>query len=121
MDWQSARREIRAGTVTGTRWTSPTVARSIPSQRPQLAPRWQWRTPRRRGACLFSSAKAFAIAVDVAACREVGARNACALKSSDRFAERLEGGAHLGGEERRLLPGREMRAFVELVVMDELG
>src|SRR4051812_31767762 len=35
--------------------------------------------------------------------------------------QRLEPGAHLADEELRLLPGREMCAFIELVVVDQLG
>src|SRR5690242_13960344 len=37
------------------------------------------------------------------------------------FAQRPEGSAHLGTEQLRLFPGREVPAFGELVVMDEVG
>ena len=66
------------------------------------------------------------IRIDVAA----GARRPCAqharAPSDDRrlsgsFAKRFERRAHLFGEKLRLLPGREVTAFVELVVVDELG
>src|SRR4029450_12820690 len=40
--------------------------------------------------------------------------------TSARLAQRLERGAHLGAERRRLLPGGEVTAFIELVVVDEL-
>jgi hypothetical protein len=45
----------------------------------------------------------------------------CAPKSSARFAEWAEPGADLLCEELRLLPGRKVPAFVDLVVVDELG
>src|SRR5579864_399087 len=44
-----------------------------------------------------------------------------AQSRSHRFAQWLEACAHLFAKELRLLPGREMAAFGELVVMDELG
>src|SRR4030088_625885 len=40
---------------------------------------------------------------------------------SCRLSQRFERCAHLGTEDRRLFPGGEMTAFVELVVVDELG
>src|ERR1700688_210250 len=51
---------------------------------------------------------------------EVGARRARAPKSSARFTKRSEGCAHIGHEERRLFPGREVRAFGMAAVVDEL-
>ena len=41
--------------------------------------------------------------------------------ASDLLAQRPEAGPELGGEEPGLLPGREVAALVELVVVDELG
>jgi hypothetical protein len=53
--------------------------------------------------------------------RGPGARaHLCALRSSDRAPERFERCAHLGHEDLRLLPGSEVGAFGELVVVDEL-
>src|SRR5262249_58366134 len=37
------------------------------------------------------------------------------------LAQRTKRSAHLGDKELRLLPGGEMGAFVELVIMDEIG
>src|SRR5438128_1509979 len=39
----------------------------------------------------------------------------------DRSAQRLEGSAQLGAEQPGLLPGGEVAALVELVVVDEIG
>ena len=44
-----------------------------------------------------------------------------ALPASSRITQRLERRSHFGGEDRRLLPGREVAAFVEPVVVNELG
>jgi hypothetical protein len=41
--------------------------------------------------------------------------------ASDQFAQRPEPRPELGGEELRLLPGREVTALVHLVVVDEPG
>src|SRR5437762_13431147 len=52
------------------------------------------------------------------------AHTACAraaLFISYRLAQRPERFPHLGGEEHRLLPGREVGALIELVVVDEIG
>src|SRR2546430_10413109 len=50
--------------------------------------------------------------------RAPGVRVPC---TSARLTQRLERGAHLAAERRRLLPGGEVTALVELVVMNELG
>ncbi len=50
-----------------------------------------------------------------------GARIFNAPKSSDRFAKGAEARPNLFCEKLRLFPRREVAAFVELVVMDELG
>jgi hypothetical protein len=41
-----------------------------------------------------------------------------AIVRSDGLAERFEGCAHFRHEERRLFPGRKVRAFGKLVVVD---
>src|SRR5258706_6750966 len=44
-----------------------------------------------------------------------------ALDSPSKSPQRLERGAKLGHEDLRLFPGREVSAFLDLVVVDELG
>src|SRR5215216_5466560 len=43
------------------------------------------------------------------------------MTTSVRSAQGPEGGPNLGGEQLRLLPGREVVALVDLVVVDEVG
>src|SRR5438128_12549069 len=43
------------------------------------------------------------------------------MPTSVRGSQRPEGGTNLGGEEFRLLPGREVVALVDFVEVDEVG
>src|SRR5215218_9635033 len=55
-------------------------------------------------------------------CGEWGAHGKRASPhASARLTQRLECGAHLGAKRRRLLPGGEVTALVEPVVVNELG
>jgi hypothetical protein len=55
------------------------------------------------------------------ACADLRRAGAACRQRVGWSAQRLERGAHLGGEQVRLLPGGEVAAFAELVAVDEVA
>ena len=111
--------ETRGGTARAARGRSS--ARSISPTKPAIgAPIAMASTAATRS--LFVFIGECLLEIDVAACAGKPARATRARRvSSDRFAQRPEPRANFFGEELRLLPGGEVAALVELVVVDQFG
>src|SRR5262249_1802004 len=118
LDW--AHWEIRGRTKPVALSMSPAAPRSCTRQNLQSEPRLRWRVPRLSGPCWFSSMNALPNRIDVAA--RAAKRRAQDVRAAifRRLAQGFERGAHLGDEERGLLPRREVSTLGQLVVVDEL-